>query len=300
MLKNVTFISRGIFLICLMLMVFFLFLSRDVHAKENPESDLFQSLQKRLVEKGFSEKWIQDLYAPGKISFEVKGVSLYFVHSESSLNYDQFLEKQELDRAVEFMNMHQEAFHAAGARFGVEEEVIAAILLVETRMGAYLGTRSVLNTLSTMAALANAYPREYLWKKIREKTALSYDRFTIKAEEKAGWAFGELVSFLKFARRENLDPHAVKGSYAGAMGLCQFMPSNALRLAVDGNQDGKIDLFSPPDAVASIGAYLAHHGWKPGMSASREKKVIMRYNYSTYYAETVLKIADWLGKNRGK
>ena len=75
------------------------------------------------------------------------------------------------------------------------------------------------------------------------------------------------------------------------MGISQFMPSNALTLAQDGNQDGKVDLFNHADAIMSVARYLEHHGWKPGIDREKAYKVILRYNYSRYYANTVLEIA---------
>ena len=72
------------------------------------------------------------------------------------------------------------------------------------------------------------------------------------------------------------------------------MPSNALNLAKDGNGDGKVDLFDHSDAIFSIASYLKHHGWRPGIEHEQAYKVIMRYHYSKYYANTVLKISERL------
>lgn len=66
-----------------------------------------------------------------------------------------------------------------------------------------------------------------------------------------------------------MNPADIKGSYAGALGIAQFMPSNALSLAKDGDMDGKIDLFDHPDAIHSIANYLKQHGWKLGLTRRR-------------------------------
>ncbi|MEZ4604946.1 MAG: lytic murein transglycosylase [Desulfobacterales bacterium] len=84
------------------------------------------------------------------------------------------------------------------------------------------------------------------------------------------------------------------GSYAGAMGFAQFMPSNILILAEDGNDDGSINLFHHEDAIASIANYLKHYGWQPGMTREDAGKVVYHYNHSSYYVDTVLKIAEKL------
>ncbi|RLB95854.1 MAG: protein MltB, partial [Deltaproteobacteria bacterium] len=92
----------------------------------------------------------------------------------------------------------------------------------------------------------------------------------------------------------DMETTRIKGSYAGAMGIAQFMPSNAYALAKDGNGNGRIDLFEHADAIASIAYYLKYHGWKPGLSAKKQHRVILHYNNSTVYANTVLKVADKL------
>jgi len=93
---------------------------------------------------------------------------------------------------------------------------------------------------------------------------------------------------------EGFDPVKINGSFAGAMGIAQFMPSNIEPLARDGNNDGKIDLFDDADAIASIAYYLKKHGWRPGIDRQQAEKVIYHYNHSKRYVEAVLKISDLL------
>jgi membrane-bound lytic murein transglycosylase B len=86
----------------------------------------------------------------------------------------------------------------------------------------------------------------------------------------------------------------VRGSYAGALGLAQFMPSNILAYGKDGNGDGRIDLFDHADAIFSIASYLKHYGWKPGIDDKKAYSVVYRYNHSKYYVNTILKIRNLL------
>jgi membrane-bound lytic murein transglycosylase B len=237
---------------------------------------------------------IEKIYADPAVAFETKGVSLFFVHSESTLDYDQFLAAKSVRRAKEYLASHRAAFSAAEKAYGVDSEVITAIILVETRFGKYLGGRSILNTLSTMAALDDPGVRAGFWKQVPKSGRLSRDKFEAKADKKSNWAYKELTSFLKYTAREGIAPSAVHGSYAGAFGICQFMPSNALTLAKDGNGDGKVDLFDHTDAIFSIANYLRHHGWRPGIDREKAYKVVLRYNYSKYYANTILKISERL------
>jgi membrane-bound lytic murein transglycosylase B len=252
-------------------------------------------LSARLVAEGFAAEQVQALYDdPGSV-FETEGVALFFVHSEGRLNYGQFAAPEAIERARRYMARHSDALAAAETAHGVPSEVITGILLVETRLGTYTGNRRVLSTLSTMAALSDPAVRQRFWEQIPPERRISSDRFAAKADAKSAWAYEELKAFLRFTAREGIDPLTVPGSYAGAMGICQFMPSNALRLALDGDGDGRVDLFNHTDAIASVGNYLRHHRWRPGMARDQRYRVILRYNYSKPYAETILNIADQLG-----
>ena len=140
-----------------------------------------------------------------------------------------------------FLRRHRAAFARAEKKFGVPRHIAAAILGIETRFGGYLGNFSTAQALST---LAFAYPR------------------------RADFFRGELAQFLLYARENGIDPLALRGSFAGAFGIPQFLPSNARRFAVDFDGDGKVDLFSPVDALGSAANFLVEHGWRRGLAVS--------------------------------
>lgn len=257
-------------------------------------SNYFDSLQEQLVKDGFDSSLINLIYSNSKVAFETKGVSLFFVHSEGRLDYDQYTVRSQIKKARRYMKKHHAEFSQAQKKYGVDKEVIAAIILVETQCGTLLGDRSVLNTLSTLASLFDLQVREKLWKEISGTPKLSREKFDRKADKKSKWAYSELKAFLNHTTTEKIDPVKIKGSYAGAMGISQFMPSNIPELAKDGNNDGSIDLFNHADAISSIAFYLKHHGWKPGISQQMAQKVVHHYNHSERYVDTVLKISKLL------
>ena len=257
-------------------------------------ADKFSSLVDRLAEEGFDRDRLERIYADEKVYFDPEGVSLFFVHSESSLDYDQFVTDRSVSKAKEYMEEHKAKLDRAEDKYGVDKTIITAILLVETRLGTYLGNRMVLNTLSTMAALQEEELKEELWEATSASRRLTRKAFEKKAGEKSKWAYEELKALLKYSARENMDAAELTGSYAGAMGISQFMPSNALRLATDGNDDGRINLFQHADAIASIANYLKHYGWKPSISRKQAHKILYKYNHSNYYVDTLLKISDRL------
>jgi len=257
-------------------------------------SEFFASLQARLVEDGFDAETIHTLYGRPGVGFEIRGVGMFFRHSEARLDYDQFLREQRIRMARQYMVDHSGALAVAEERYQVSREVITAIMLVETQLGTLVGNQTVFNILSTMAALDDPGVRKAFWRELPQERRLTRKAFEKKADRKSRWAYSELKALLRYGQAEELDPVAIRGSYAGAMGYCQFMPSNALRLGVDGNGDERVDLFDHTDAIASVGNYLKHHGWKPGMTRKQQFKVILKYNYSKPYANTILEIAKQL------
>ena len=87
---------------------------------------------------------------------------------------------------------------------------------------------------------------------------------------------------------------SIRGSYAGAIGIPQFMPSNIISLGVDGDKNGRVDLFNHPDAILSVANYLHRYGWKPGLDKEKAYRVLFYYNHSKYYVNTLLQIAKRL------
>lgn len=149
-----------------------------------------------------------------------------------------FVNQIRINRGAEFMREYAAELKRAREIYGVPEEIIAAIIGVETIYGRNTGNYRVIDALST---LAFDYPR------------------------RAEYFRGELEQYLLLAREQRLDYYAVLGSYAGAIGLPQFMPSNVRQLAVDFDGDGKIDLRnSVVDAIGSVARYLFVHGWQTG------------------------------------
>ena len=264
-----------------------------IHAADSQAP--FDNLQKRLIANGFDSDRIQAIFASPDVSFEKGGVSAYFMHNESKLNYKQFTRVGNISSAEKYMATHREALDAAQQAYGVDKEVITAIILVETKLGTFTGKRSVMNTLSTLSAMADDAQRQEIWDNLPDNDRrMSREKFEKKADRKSSWAYRELKAFLTYTENQGMDPTTIKGSYAGAMGISQFMPSNIAPYAKDGNADGKIDLFVHADAIFSIASYLKHYGWKPGISREKAYKVVYHYNHSKYYVNTILDVADKL------
>jgi len=275
-----------------------LVLTGPVLASHNIEASEphFVVVQKWLINDGFDKDWVASLYARPNVKFDTASARSYFRHREETLDYDQFTTSRSIEAARKYMNTHTQALQNTEKAYGVDREVITAILLVEIRLGTYTGKRSIFNTLSSLSALKDPTVRDAFWKEMPKTPRLNQKKYTEWAAGKSRWAYRELKAFLKYASKQGMDPTEIYGSYAGALGIAQFIPSSIVVYARDGNKDGKVNLFHHEDAIASVGSYLKRNGWRPGIDRKKASKVIYRYNHSEYYVNTVLKISDILAQ----
>lgn len=222
-------------------LLFSCLLAGAVHANpELPELDVFID---EMVEKhGFEQQALQSLFDEVDVKDSIlKAISRPAEKSKPWYEYRQiFLTEPRIKGGVEFWQQHKEALAHAEQVHGVPAEIIVAILGVETRYGGNVGSFRVIDALST---LAFRYP------------------------PRSPFFRSELEHFLVLTREEQMVPLEPVGSYAGAMGLGQFMPSSFRAYAVDFDDDGRRDIWeNPTDAIGSIANYLARHGWVAGES----------------------------------
>jgi len=275
--------------------VFLLLAPAPTRGAVNTVVNPFDALQKRLVRAGFDKTEIKAIYQRPEAVFDHKGVTAYYLHRESTLNYGQFLSKSAIKKAKAYQKKHRNALNQSSKRHGVQGEVVVAILLVESRLGTYRGKRQIINTLSNLAAIGDPATRDMLWETvIRKRSDAPKGNFDKWAARKSAWAFRELQAYLKYVKTQGVDPFSMRGSFAGALGFAQFIPSSVLKYGKDGNGDGKVDLYQHPDSIESIANYLKKHGLKPGLTRDEAFKIILRYNNSKYYANTILDVADRL------
>jgi len=159
-----------------------------------------------------------------------------------------FVTDSRIAEGAEFWRRNAAALERAAREHGVPEEIIVAIIGVETVYGRQMGSWRVIDALST---LAFDYP------------------------PRAEFFRGELEQYLLFAREQGIDVFSVKGSYAGAIGIPQFMPGSYRRYAVDFDGSGEADLrASPSDAIGSVANFLEKHGWQRGERVQLPARVV--------------------------
>lgn len=214
---------------------------------------LNQFIEQMVQKHGFNREYLQGLFSVAK---RKQWTLDYLAKSDQGLKGKpskggwtryraQFLDDRHIDAGVSFWRKYQPALQRASQQYGVPAEYILGIMAVETTFGSFVGNHKIIDALTTLG--------------------FDYQR-------RGEYFRSELENFLVMARSEGLDPGKPVGSFAGAMGLGQFMPSSFLQWAVDFNGDGRRDLWNPEDAIGSVANYFAQHGWQPGqpiVSATR-------------------------------
>jgi membrane-bound lytic murein transglycosylase B len=260
-----------------------------------------------LVADGFDEPAIRALFSRAEVRFE-PGVMIKKIEEltkrgdnkpsglpsyNPKVVYKGFLGKKAITRTRSYLQENTRLLEDISSKYCVPKEIIVSILLVETRLGDFLGGRWAFNSLASMALCSDLQTiRPLLNRKL--VSARNEDLARTICQQKADWAYAELTALLWYADWSGLDPLSIPGSIYGAIGLCQFMPSNVLCYGVDADDDGRIDLFTKADALHSIANYLRGRGWKCTMDRDSQLQVILEYNKSLVYANTVLAVAEKL------
>jgi membrane-bound lytic murein transglycosylase B len=165
--------------------------------------------------------------------------------------------------------------------------------MVETSLGEHTGKVPTFSLLSTMAVADDPQVRSLVLESLTpEDRKLQSDKvISEKLEGRIARGYRELKALIDYARQNQADPLAVQGSSEGAIGIPQFLPSNIGRYGRDGDGDGAVDLFKHEDAIASVACFLEMHQWRQAHGARAQKRVILDYNRSSYYANTVYDLA---------
>ncbi|MDQ7832209.1 MAG: lytic murein transglycosylase [Desulfovibrionaceae bacterium] len=223
---------------------------------------------------------------------------LTFPPIEAPSVYDSALTPERLAEAREFYAANRAILARVLARYGLPGEVAVGVSAVETRCGRFLGDKPAVVSLAGMAlardyalvaqtfAYENPSPERAAW-------------LAQTARERGDWAFRELTALLDYAARLGRDPLAMPGSVYGAIGVSQFMPTNALTLARDGDGDGVADLFNVDDALESMGNFLQKAGVGGQTSEANLREALFRYNRSRTYVNTVMAVAAHVRENPG-
>ncbi|MEX2353854.1 MAG: lytic murein transglycosylase B [Gammaproteobacteria bacterium] len=229
----------------------------NVQAEIHNEPDVRLFVDEMAQKHGFDRDYLASILGQARISSTILEAISRPAEAMPWYKYRPiFLRNDRISLGADFIRQHRKTLDRAEQAYGVPPEIIAAIIGVETRYGQNTGSYKVVDALVTLGF-----------------------RFPRRAE----FFRSELEQFLLLTREQEVDPMTITGSYAGAMGIPQFISSSYRHYAVDFDNDGRIDIWNNPvDAIGSVANYFKVHGWEGG-----EKITVKAHASGDHYKELV-------------
>lgn len=249
-------------------------------------------LAHRLRNLGVSEHDVASIYRDPRmprfsfVPFKLKPV-------EHPSIYNGFATPKNYMLGAEFIRRHTRDFDHIENTLGVPREAIAAILVVESRIGQFTGNHMVLYRLSRVASVADPENlKENFARMSSLDPSVTFEEVEARARYLEKRFSPEIPALIEIGKRNRIDILGLKGSIAGAFGIPQFLPTAFTRFAADGDKNGFISLFNEKDALWSTARYLASYGYRIDSPLEKRREVIWHYNKSEAYIDTVLAVAD--------
>ncbi|OPX92422.1 MAG: Membrane-bound lytic murein transglycosylase B precursor [Syntrophorhabdus sp. PtaB.Bin006] len=261
-------VSR-LFRVLLLVAGFALLLFSSISAEIDPQyREQIAALTDRLKASGLSREELDRVFSDYRVELypqilERKAKGLQYMSRKFGL-----LTRKSIGRGRRVLEDNRVLFSEIEQIYGVDKEIVIAILRIETNFSSCVGSYPIFNSLLTLAVIEN---------------------------RRSAWAESELIELFRIAQKLNKDPLSIRGSWAGAFGIAQFVPSSYVRFAVDGNGDGMVDLFDFSDATASIANYLKAHGWEKHQP-EKNRQAVYAYNHCDNYVAAVFAYARAIGK----
>lgn len=260
-------------------------------------AEIFEPVAKKLVKQGVDSSFIYNLINDKNINFDEKFVKINVIGTGKAADYSSHYNNRAVSKSKEFLSENDAILQLAENKYSVPKEVITSILYVETRHGGYLGNNNIVSVfLSTALADQeefidlNARTLKETYSDNSEDLNKYLKKLNERAKYKTNWAMEQLVALEKLNKVSPIPITEIQGSWAGAFGMSQFLPSSYMSWAVDGNGDGVINLFDKEDAIFSVANYLSSNGW--GKTETKKRKAIWHYNHSNAYVDAVIKLSE--------
>ncbi|MBC8323577.1 MAG: lytic murein transglycosylase [Candidatus Marinimicrobia bacterium] len=231
---------------------------------------VYNEIKLKAIEKGLPESFIQNTFSNESIEIHPV-IPERFARPYEKKTWDEykklFVTQRRINSGKEFYNKTRQDLEAVANYFGVDPFLILSIIGVESNYGSHHKEFTVFNSLYTQIAVM---------------------------PKRARWAKTEMVEFLSYCYKDSVPPHSVFGSYAGAFGYGQFIPSSFNNFAIDFDEDGVRQAYEWPDVMASIANYLLKNGYPKNDYSNSEKvyKSVYAYNHSDNYVKAVLALRD--------
>jgi len=250
-------------------------------------------LIQNYLNRGFNDEFLEEIFYDQRLKKFPSAIRKNVNNQVSTRAYEDFTKSHAVKTAHRFSRRWRTLLSKASKKFNVDKEVLVAIFLIETSLGSYLGDYPVISVFSSI--LVSNYAENL--KGTKDGTLSPEEEYLReRLEKKAAWADKELEALLKITLKTKQNPFGLKGSYAGAFGIPQFLPSSYMKWGFDSDKNGSVNIFLVPDAIYSTANYLNAHGWEKGLHLKSNEKVIWKYNNSNLYVNTVLSVAKKIRK----
>lgn len=275
-----------------------LFFLGTAHAQNVTSKPDVKYLKKKLREKKFSPRFINAVLKTYDQDSFASVMRLNMLGFLNPPQHSVLVTEEGTLKSTEFIEKNRKAFLRVERRDKVPAEVIAALLWVETKHGKLTGRYHVLSVFAhliqtsrrevtqELTALAlegekiKPKPTKNLWKMMRER-----------AQRKSDWALDQLKALEQLYKKDKKMAEELQGSFAGAFGIPQFIPSSYWTYAKPLKKGHVADLYNPDDAISSVSNYLRKEGWN-SKKKKRQMKALMHYNNSQDYAESILDLSQ--------
>jgi membrane-bound lytic murein transglycosylase B len=256
----------------------------------------------KLASSGVSPSFVSLLLKKYNEEERNKIVQLNVLGFLGHADYSGHYSKLALKKCIKFIKKHKTTLKRAENLYGVPSEAIASLLWVETKHGATLGTYSIpgvfFSLIQSDHPLVMQNTIESLRNRIETPTEEVIQKTIKRSKDKATWALQELKSLEEIYKIQEKKFQLIRGSYAGAFGLPQFIPSSYVQWAKPKNRLKVPNLFDPNDAIVSVAYYLKQNGWQQD-SLENQRAALFHYNRAQGYVDVILRLAQGI-KNEAK
>ncbi len=263
-----------------------------------PEPD-WSYVEKKLSQARLPQSFIKEMRRIYNPKDFIKTLELNVLLYLRNTDYHQpQVSPNAVDDIKKFLWVHQGPFKEAEKKYGVSAATISALLWLESRHGANKGSFHVASVFLHLVQADRPTVQRYLKASLPKYTS-NYDKatqakITKRTKTKADWALAEVKAMHGIHKKHPSVLRQLNGSFAGAFGMAQFLPSSYLNFARAYKKGHTPDLNKAPDAIVSVANYLKQHGWRNVQHRSH-KRALMRYNNSEDYAKAILSLASRAG-----
>jgi len=240
-----------------------------------PQDSVLSAIKSDALKKGIPESFLNETFSHSGIEIHNKILDRFAkpYEKKSWTDYRKlFVTDSRIQKGSDFYAQHKNNLNAVANQISMDPFLILSIVGVESNYGRHRGQFTVFNALYTQIA---------------------------KMPRRKKWATKEMIAYLEYCYADSIPPHSIKGSYAGAFGYGQFIPSSFNAFAADGNGDGVRQPYAWADVFASVGNYLVKNGYPVSNNADKKQvyKSVYAYNHADNYVKAVLELRDELKKN---